>query len=136
MGAYYITTDLEVRARFNPVALDEALRRAGLHGGVRECKGYWHAGYSCGECVYHPTSGLKHLLSIVERLDDDARAMWDRSDSRRFDMGFECFDERFASNWQVSARLMRRLADVNGNLVVTVYRADAPSRSSNTTKHL
>ncbi|HSI71638.1 MAG TPA: hypothetical protein VK934_00555 [Fimbriimonas sp.] len=122
MGAYYITTDLEVRARFNPVALDEALRLAGLHGGVRECDGIWRAGYSCGPCVYHPTSGLRHLLGIVEGLGSEARTMWDRSLSRRFDMGFQCFDERFWSKWQVSPKLMRRLANVNGNLVVTIYR--------------
>jgi len=83
-------------------------------------------GYSCGECVYHPTSGLRHLLSIVEGLGAEARGMWDRCYSRRFDMGFQGFDERFHSNWQVSGRLMRRLADVEGDLVVTIYRDDEP----------
>jgi ATP-dependent helicase YprA (DUF1998 family) len=41
-------------------------------------------------------------------------------------MGFQGFDERFHSNWQVSGRLMRRLADVEGDLVVTIYRDDEP----------
>lgn len=126
MGAYYITTDLEYRVRFNPLALDEELKRAGLHGGIRECRGYWLGGYSCGECVYHPTSGLRHLLGIVEGLGKEARDMWDRCYSRRFDMGFESFEERFVSNWQVNDRIMRRLADVHGSLMITIYRADKP----------
>jgi hypothetical protein len=126
VGAYYITTDLEFRARFNPVVLDEELRQAGLYGGVDERRGYWKGGYSCGECVYHPTSGLRHLLSIVEGLGAEARGVWDRCYSRRFDMGFQGFDARFHSNWQVSGRLMRRLADVEGDLVVTIYRDDEP----------
>lgn len=39
-------------------------------------------------------------------------------------MGFQSFDERFASRWQINDRLMRRLAAVNAELVVTIYRAE------------
>lgn len=124
MGAYYITTDLDLRARFEPTLLDEALCHAGLFGGIREQDGYWQAGYSCAPCVHDPASALRHLVDIVESLDAEARDQWDRCYSRRFDLGFECFDERFASRWQISDRLMRRLAAVKGDLVVTIYRAE------------
>lgn len=124
VGAYYITTDLDLRARFEPSALDEALRHAGLFGGICQRDGYWQAGYSCAPCVDAPASALRHLLDIVESLDPEARDQWDRCFSRRFDMGFQSFEERFASRWQINDRLMRRLAAVNAELVVTIYRAE------------
>jgi len=126
VGAYYIVTDLNLRARFDIAILDVELRRAGLHGGVSEpYKGVWRAGYSSSErCCWHPAEAIDELLRIVEGLGADARSVWDRCASRRFDMGYECFDERFSANWQVNASLLRRLAAVNGNLVVTIYRAD------------
>lgn len=54
--------------------------------------------------------------------------LWDQSMSRRFDLGFECFDERLYSRWQVKAPLLRRLAEVNGDLVITIYRDGEPIR--------
>ena len=44
-------------------------------------------------------------------------------------MGYQSYDERFHANWQVNASLLRRLADVNGSLVVTIYRqSDYPGQ--------
>ena len=130
MGAYYIVTDLVLRARLDLAPLDVVLRRAGLHGGMTLNNGVWRAGYSSYErSCRHPAEALDHLLRIVEGLEGDARDLWDRCLSRRFDQGYECFDERLASNWQVKAPLLRRLADVNGDLVVTIYRADEISQA-------
>ncbi len=127
MGAYYIVTDLEVRARFDIAVLDVELRRAGLHGGTSICRGVWQGQYSSSErCCKHPAEALDELLRIVEGLEGEARDLWNRAASRRFDVGFECFDERFASRWQVAAPLLRRLAEADGDLVVTIYRADNP----------
>ncbi len=127
MGAYYITTDLSVRARFDLATLDTEFQRAGLHGGVRLYRGVWSADYSSGQCVRHPAWALDHYLRIVEGLEEEARELWERAMARRFDLGYESFSERHASRWQINASLLRRLSDVNGNLVVTVYRPDESS---------
>jgi hypothetical protein len=125
VGANYIVTDLELRARFDLAPLDVELQRAGLHGWVTHHDSVWRAHYSGSDrCGRNPAQALDHLLQIVEGFDGDSRDMWDRCISRRFDLGYECFDERFASRWQIKAPLLRRLADVKGDLVVTIYRAE------------
>ncbi len=125
MGAYYIVTDLCLRARFDFAVLDVELRRAGLHGRVSMNRGVWFASYSSSErCCRNPAEALDHLLGIVEGLDGEAKDIWDRCTSRRFDLGYECFNERFASRWQIKAALLGRLENVNGDLVVTIYRND------------
>lgn len=125
MGAYYIVTDLVMRANFDLAVLDAELQRVGLHGGVGNYKGTWTGGYSSSKHgCRHPAEALGELLEIVENLSPAARDVWDRCDWRRFDMGFECYDERFDSRWQVKPPLLRRLVAVNGNLMVTIYRKD------------
>lgn len=127
MGAYYIVTDLEIRARFEFSPLDAALRQAGLHGGVSKgCNGEWRANYSSSRrCCRHPAEAIDELVAIIERLDGPERVLWDRCYSRRFDMGFHASDERLSSRWQISTALMRRIVEVQGDLVVTIYRRDA-----------
>lgn len=129
VGAYYIVTDLDIRARFDLAVLDTDLRQAGLFGRVDLHQGVWRGGYSGRGCCGHPAEALDYLLQIVEGLGTEARMLWDQSMSRRFDLGFECFDERLYSRWQVKAPLLRRLAEVNGDLVITIYRDGEPIRA-------
>ena len=125
VGAYFIVADLDLRARFDLAVLDDELRQTGLHGGVRLSGNVWRASYSSSErCCRHPSEALDHLLRIVEGLREEARSHWDCCSSRRFDLGYQCLDERFASRWQIKAPLLRRLSKVNGDLVVTIYRSD------------
>jgi hypothetical protein len=131
VGANYIVTDLELRARFELSSLDGELRRAGLHGWVTLHGAVWRANYSGSDrCCRNPSEELDHLLQIVEGLGEASRDLWDRCISRRFDLGYACFDERFASRSQIKAPLLRRLADVNGDLVVTIYRADEKEQTT------
>jgi hypothetical protein len=127
MGAYYIVTDLVLRARFDLAALNVELLEAGLHGGVNFYQGVWSANYSSSKrgCRI-PCEALDELLGIVENLSEESRTLWDRCKVRRFDLGFQCFDERHYARWQVKAPLLMRLAAVNGNLVVTICRDDSP----------
>jgi hypothetical protein len=125
VGAHYIVTDLDLRARFDLSLLDAELQLAGLHGGVTIWKGVWRANYSSSvRCCRHPAEAIDYLLGIVDGLGDESRDQWDRCISRRFDMGFEGFKERFYSRWQLRTPLLRRLAAVKGELVVTIYRPD------------
>jgi hypothetical protein len=125
MGAYYIAISLDMRARFDLSVLDSEFQKAGLHGGVSLRDGIWCAGYSTTEhCCRNPADSIDHMLRIVESLGSDARNLWDGCYSRRFDLGYCCFDTRYAYKWQVNSKLMRRLAQVNGDLVVTIYPSD------------
>lgn len=129
VGAYYIVTDLELRAKFDLEELDAELQRAGLWGSVRKIDGIWVAGYSSSvRCCVHPAETLDHYLRIVENLSQRGRELWDRCLCRRFDMGFQGYDERFFAIWKIKASILRRLFEVNGDLVVTVYKTDYGDR--------
>jgi hypothetical protein len=132
VGASYITTDLDLRARFDLSVLNAEFETVGLlPKPVGKRHGLWCAGYSCP--AYHgetstqsPAETLKLLLQIVEGLTSEGRDLWDNCVTRRFDMGFMCSDERFASNWQINPALLQRVAAVKGDLVITIYRVDSP----------
>lgn len=126
VGPYYIVTDLTIRSRFEPKVLDKELRQAGLHGGLRFYNGVWTAIYSSSNsCGRRPAGALDEQLQIVETLSGSAREQWDSCTARKFDMGFQCCNGHFYSTWKISSRLLRRLAAVNGDIVVTIYRTDA-----------
>lgn len=125
MGAYYIVTDLVVRARFDVEPLHLELRSAGLHGQVTHWDNVWRADYATSKrCCRHPSEAVEELVGIVEALTAEGRDLWDRCISRRFDMGYVTFDERLCSKWQLKAGLLQRLANINGDLVITVYDGD------------
>jgi hypothetical protein len=136
VGAEYIVTDLYLRSRFSFSLLDSELTGAGLHGGstfgdIRPYRGVWSAVYSSSvRCCRHPAEAIDELVGIVEDLGYEAREQWDGCISRRFDIGYTCTDERFASKWQIKAPVLRRLAAVNGELVMTIYRADPPKEAT------
>lgn len=126
MGAQYIVTDLEIRARFDFSPINAALQQAGLHGDMsRGCSGEWRGNYSSSKrCCRHPAEAIDELVGIIERIEGEARVLWNRCYSRRFDMGLHASDERRSSRWQISSLEMQRLAEIDGDLVVTVYRRD------------
>lgn len=132
VGAYYIVTDLDLRARFDLAVLHAELKRAGLHGSspVGPFCGVWRSNYSSSRrCCRHPDEAIDELLGIIEGLREEARDQWDRCMSRRLDMGFECFRKRFCSRYQITAPQLRRLAELNASLVVTIYRNDKPKKT-------
>jgi len=129
MGAYYITMDLDLKARVDLTLLDAELRQAGLHGGANSHNGKCWASYSSSKCCSrHPAETIDHFLGIVDGLSSEARDLWNRCSSRRFDLGFQGCDERFCSRWRLKAPLLRRLADVGGDLIVTIYKDDGTKR--------
>ncbi len=132
MGAFYIVTDLDLRARFDIAILHaELTRTVDLYGGLTVHRGVWRGNYSSSlRGCRHPAEAVDELLGIVERLGDDARDQWERCICRRFNMGFQGIDERFASMWQIRAPLLQRLAAVNANLVVTMYRPEQPRETT------
>ena len=124
MGASYIVTDLSVRADFEFIKLDSELSRLGLVGLMRLYEGIWTANYSSGECVSSPVDAILHYVEIVENLGSGAQTEWERCTSRRFDMGFESFDDRFHSDWDIPTDVLQRVISVSGSLAITIYRGE------------
>jgi hypothetical protein len=99
----------------------------------KACNGEWRDNYSSSRrCCRHPAEAIDELVGTIERLDKPARVLWDRCYSRRFDMGFHASDERLSSRWQISTSLMRRIVEIKGDLVVTIYRQDADGEEKET----
>ncbi len=130
MGAYYIVTDLVIRARFDFAALHDELLRAGLFGSqpAPPYRGIWQNGYSgTKNGCRHPSEAVDELAKIVENLTPEARDQWNRCISRRFDMGFQGQDEPFHAKWLITTDVLKRVTSVNGELAISIYR---PERSA------
>ena len=62
------------------------------------------------------------MLDVVEALSLEGLRLWNSCVSRRFNIGYECCDESFHSAWQVTPRVLRRVANAEAAFVVTIYR--------------
>ena len=64
---------------------------------------------------------LSNLCSLIESLSDSARACWDRSLLRVFDLGFECGNGSATFRATVNVETVRSVADLGATFVFTIY---------------
>lgn len=122
MGATYLNTDLDLRARFNLKPLHEELLRAGLDGLFPDpSHNVWWSSYNAPR-HRHPTEAIRLILDVVEGLTPEGRRKWDACASRRFNVGYECDEDPSSSVWQVTPKVLRRMVEAQVAFVVTIYR--------------
>jgi hypothetical protein len=73
---------------------------------------------------------IRGFVRLVEALPAGARHAWDRARSRRFDVGIEAGAAPTIVRLGVSARMLRGVAAIGGDLAVTVYPRRTGSISS------
>ena len=135
MGAQYLNTDLELQSESDLSELVSALEGLGLHHlhlGPREGTP-WHAtlevdSFESGNQL-EPT--LLKLLDSIESLPKHCVAAWKGCTLREFDIGFECQEEPFNSEFAIGDEILRRAVDLGISIRITIYRCrdDAPSLS-------
>ena len=126
MGACYIGTDLWVRARFDLSLLHAEFARFGLlpYPAPSVYRGIWSHTYGGGRVHHHhPSQAIDRFLEVLAELEGEARDQWDRCIDRRFNIGYDWDEDNFASHWQINPATLQRVADVNGSIVITIYRS-------------
>ena len=64
---------------------------------------------------------ISALLDLVDKLDDDARGVWDQCTLRRFNVGLQSGLEPHCAEYSISAPSLQRLAAAGAEVMFTVY---------------
>ena len=68
-----------------------------------------------------PNVTIRAFVRLVEALPPRLRALWDQAHRRAFDVGVEMGSGRFTPVVDLSRDTIRRVAEVGGSIVSTVY---------------
>jgi hypothetical protein len=133
---HYLNTDLDLVAEHNLAALAAALDLCGvfpLHVDQRDDT-MWYATLETEEQFTQPEPNITALLSAIESLDGQARELWSACTSREFNIGYDCGDEPWAFNHQLTPATLARIAALGVSLRITLYpTATATSNPSELT---
>jgi hypothetical protein len=124
---HFITVDLEVfsRRRLKPLVAALGEKVIVLH------EGRWGPRYhaSVNGSGYRRNTRLTadqeigELIDLIDALPAGARRLWERADTRVFDIGMQAGFHPHSHALKLSTRTIRRLADVHGTVAVTTYAA-------------
>ena len=132
----YLNTDLDLVAAQSLKALAATLAANGvfpLHVDQRD-DGNWYATLETEEQFTQPEPNITAILTVLEALDPDSRELWSACTSRELNIGYECGDEPWAFNHQLTATTLGRIAALGMSLRVTLYPAEiAASKPSEST---
>lgn len=119
----YLTTDLDLRAPLDLAPLSDALAQRGLlayHGGPWQ-DGSWSAQFGAAHGFPEPDQDIAATLTAIEALDEPSRSLWAACTSRDFNIGYDCGDEPWAFNQQLSAATLARIGQVGAGIIITIY---------------
>jgi hypothetical protein len=126
--AHYITVDLDVWSRSRLDALAAAIgKRAGLRYVGPEGRVYGaHFGVRL-----HPdedaSRAIRALASVVRKLPDATRRLWDRAYRREFNIGIQAADEPSSFELGIQPNALRAVVELNATVVITVYAPHRPA---------
>ena len=122
----FLNVDLEVYGEKSLRPLVGALESAGA---VALHSGRWHEGgyFASFELEGRTTSAertVRGLTRIVQALEGKARSIWERATRRVFNIGIEAGDGPHSFAVAVSPAALRRVAELDAEIEVTVYAAE------------
>ncbi|HUG90713.1 MAG TPA: hypothetical protein VML55_07770 [Planctomycetaceae bacterium] len=135
MEIRYLNTDFDLVASSHLQPLVSALRAYGLRalhvtlGG----DGLWYSILETEEDYDEPDGTIGAMLAAIESLEDDAAREWSACRLREFNIGYDCGDDPWAFNNELTNDTLRRIAALGASLRITIYpqrpekkRADEP----------
>ncbi|MGB3298885.1 MAG: hypothetical protein WBA76_11490 [Phormidesmis sp.] len=123
---HYINTDLDLSSAEDLTELATALETAGLLVlySARCEDGLWLAIFEAGEQYAEPEASIAEILTIVESLPPNLRAIWASCIYREFNIGYDCKDRPRMFNQTLSSQLLTRLSAADAALRITLYPGD------------
>ena len=128
----YLNTDLELIAPHDLTLLTDALAQQGvllLHSEELE-EGTWSARFETAEPFVSPDQNIAAMLTAIEALDEASKTRWMSCTARAFDLGYDCGDEPFGFNHEISTEIIGRIAAASMSIQITLYPAEALSSDS------
>ena len=129
--AHFLNVDLDVKCRTGIPVLTAAL--PAVADDIREGTPYSDglACYKILDEILTPEQAITCFGNAHERITDDARAVWNTAETREFSIGIQSGLQPHWSQWQLSPRLLSRVAALNTELSAKVY---APEQTTNGAK--
>jgi hypothetical protein len=125
---HYLNTDLDLVAPCDLEPLVVALTAGGvppLSVYQRE-DGCWAATLETEETFRQPEPNIAALLTAIESLGPEARAVWAACNTREFNLGYDCGDEPWAFTDQLTTETLARIASLGASLRLTLYPVRGP----------
>lgn len=119
----YLNTDLELASNEDLAELAELFSARGLfalHVGAIE-SGVWRAAFETEEQHVDSESTIEALLDVIEGLEPEHRAVWNRCTRRELDVGYDCGNGPEVFSQTLSGALLARVARVGASLRITLY---------------
>lgn len=131
-ATHFLNVDREIESREPLDALVAAFgKRVFVHhvGSIGPRK--YGAYVSCASYGQTADKLTRQLCALVARLPKPARRLWDRTRSRRFDVGIEAGHTPRSHAVHLEPRTVALVASVGGSIVITTY----PPRDAGRDKH-
>ena len=126
MSSRFINVDLDVESKF-PLDYFSAQMANGTEVTILHCGENGERGYLARlECAEggdscEPDSVVNRFCDYLENLDDRARAEWDGSYLRSFDLGFEFIGGKGSYQCPIRTSTILRLSALGGALAISIY---------------
>lgn len=125
METKYLNTDLDVVSAGSPRALERQLAKLNMIALRSERQdGLWYSIFETDGCQASPSATITVMLDALESLTGAALECWRMARSRDFNIGYDCGSQPWGFTSRLPAGLLKRVAAVNANVVVTLYPAD------------
>jgi hypothetical protein len=120
----YINTDLDLTSARDLRPLANALEANGvrpLYPIKQSADGLWYSVLEIEDYLEEPEPTICIMLEAIEKLDGEARSVWDECTRRDFNIGYDCGDEPWAFNNGISNAVVLRIAESGASLRITLY---------------
>jgi hypothetical protein len=121
-----LNVDIDVKSVAEPEPLIKALgwpvlcQRVGKVG-----RAHW-VRFMLSRQPASPADAILGFAKLVTKLPDDHRAIWEKAQSKEFDIGIESGFEPFSAEWVLERRVIEVIAELGARLRITVYAPDVP----------
>ena len=124
MGTQFLNVDLEIETSedFQPLIDDLGVNVSVLYNGKRE----QGVNLACFEvaCLHSERDAdgiISSFCSLIENLSPESRQTWERSRSKKFDIGFESGTSPDTFQTEIRPDTLGRVAKLGAAVVVTIY---------------
>src|SRR5262245_17489416 len=124
----YLNTDLDLSSKEDLRPLARVFQRNDMYAlNVGLAKGkFWRAHFEANGMSQTPNGHIAAMLKVIESLKPKARGIWDRCETREFnlgyDSGFRPIRGRFSN--LIPTRTLLRMANLGLSIRITIYPPD------------
>ena len=129
MPISYVTTDLQFDSTSNlSVIVAELGDQVIVH--LNDWVGdVYRVAVGIGNCDSSPDDAVSLYCSLLEKLSDTSRALWNGCTRRVLDIAFESGTDPECATYHLPDTLVRRVSALGISIAVTIYRVGAYSKA-------